>query len=246
MRTMTLRILSARVKLLARKIPVVGAAASRAYAVLRGRVEATQLSSGSSAYWEGRYASGGNSGAGSYGKFAELKAEVINGLVSEYHIRSVIEFGCGDGHQLTLAKYPEYLGFDVSPTAVSQCLSRFEGDLTKSFRLLSDYGGEQADLALSLDVIYHLVEDEVFLAYMERLFASARALVVIYSSNQDDGSGRDGAHIRHRQFSRWVAERAPDWVLTRQLANRYPYCGDATGGSFADFYVYARKVGAKH
>jgi hypothetical protein len=40
------------------------------------------------------------------------------------------------------------------------------------------------DLELSLDVIYHLVEDEVFDAYMRSLFAHAGRFVVIYSSNK--------------------------------------------------------------
>lgn len=31
-------------------------------------------------YWEQRYAGGGTSGAGSYGKLAEFKAEIINYL----------------------------------------------------------------------------------------------------------------------------------------------------------------------
>ena len=32
-------------------------------------------------YWEDRYASGGNSGSGSYNKLAEFKSEVINAFV---------------------------------------------------------------------------------------------------------------------------------------------------------------------
>lgn len=43
-----------------------------------------------------------------------------------------------------------------------------------------------ADLSLSLDVIYHLVEDEVFETYINTLFKSARRYVIIYSSNSDD------------------------------------------------------------
>ncbi len=63
---------------------------------------------GSDKYWEQRYAVGGNSGVGSYGKFANFKAEVINKFVREHKIKSVIEFGCGDGNQLKLANYPSY------------------------------------------------------------------------------------------------------------------------------------------
>jgi hypothetical protein len=43
---------------------------------------------------------------GSYGKFAAFKAEVLNAFVQEMRVDTVIEFGCGDGNQLTLARYP--------------------------------------------------------------------------------------------------------------------------------------------
>src|SRR5437899_4317923 len=58
-----------------------------------------------------------NSGLGSYDKLAEFKAEVLNGFVKENTIKSVIEYGCGDGNQLKFAEYPSYLGFDVSVKA---------------------------------------------------------------------------------------------------------------------------------
>ena len=69
-------------------------------------------------YWEEHYQAGGNSGSGSYGRLASFKALIINEFVSENQISSVIEFGCGDGNQLALANYPEYVGLDVSPTTI--------------------------------------------------------------------------------------------------------------------------------
>ncbi len=61
---------------------------------------------------------------------------------------SVVEYGCGDGNQLKMATYPQYLGFDVSPAAISMCKSVFNGDATKQFRLMSEYAGESAELTL--------------------------------------------------------------------------------------------------
>ena len=101
-----------------------------------------------------RYAGGDDSGVGSYGEFAAFKGEVLNDLVREQRVESVIEFGCGDGNQLSLAAYPRYLGLDVSPTAVARCRDRFAHDATKSFRLMSEYDDEIADLALSLSKLY--------------------------------------------------------------------------------------------
>src|SRR6185295_15810324 len=97
---------------------------------------------GSAAYWEERYRKGGNSGAGSYAHFAEFKAEVLNAFVAEKSVASVIEFGCGDGNQLSLAKYPRYLGVDVSAAAVAKCRAMFTGDKTKTFATTADYAGQ--------------------------------------------------------------------------------------------------------
>ena len=62
--------------------------------------------SGTINYWEDRYRTGHDSGAGSSGRLAAFKAEFLNGLVADHNVSSVIEFGCGDGRQLALAEYP--------------------------------------------------------------------------------------------------------------------------------------------
>jgi SAM-dependent methyltransferase len=126
----------------------------------RGR---TEEFTSSSEYWELRCKTGGNSGAGSYGRLARFKAEFLNRFVEEQHIKSVIEFGCGDGAQLELASYPSYTGVDVSVKAVDVCRSKFKGVSSKRFLHMNDVvSGTVADLSLSLDVIYHLVEDSTF------------------------------------------------------------------------------------
>jgi SAM-dependent methyltransferase len=172
-------------------------------------------------YWENRYASGGTSGAGSYGRQAEWKAEIVNGWVAELGITSVIDLGCGDGNQLSLAKYPRYLGLDPSTTAVRRCIERFREDTTKSFLAydsasLSDPAGWlRADLALSLEVIFHLIEDEIFADYMTRLFDSAERYVIICSNASDDDER--SAHERHRDFTKWIATNRPQWKLEKQV-----------------------------
>lgn len=200
---------------------------------------------GSADYWRRRYAAGGDSGVGSYGKFAEFKARVLNGLFAELAIDSVIEFGCGDGNQLALLKVPSYLGVDVSIEAVARCRARFADVPGRHFLQSGEYSGEQADCALSLDVIYHLVEDGVFSAYMRQLFGASRLWVVIYSSNVPEVVPGNGEHVRHRKFTDWVAAQEPAWTLWRHVPNDYPYRGDWREGSFADFYVFRRVAEAK-
>ena len=197
---------------------------------------------GSPTYWEERYARGGNSGAGSYGKFADFKADVINAIVTENSINSVIEFGCGDGQQLVKANYPSYVGFDVSASAVRLCNEQFVNDYSKSFNLLSAYSGETAEMSLSLDVIYHLIEDDVFEAHMQRLFSSATRFVVIYSSDTDENAGYENSHVKHRKVTSWIGANIDGWALYRHIPNRYPFKGNHTRGSFADFFIFVKEM----
>jgi len=201
---------------------------------------------GSKEFWETRYSLGGNSGQGSYGKFAAFKADVLNDFVREKAIRSVIEFGCGDGNQLSLSEYPGYIGLDVSPTAISLCREKFSQDKSKSFFLYSPscFVDRQnvflAELALSLDVIYHLVEDEVYHAYMDHLFSASKKFVIIYSSDVNQAGGAHARHVLHRNFSERVRERFPAWKLLKQIKNPYPGRGDFGQGSFADFFIFEK------
>lgn len=189
-------------------------------------------------FWEKRYREGDNSGPGSYGRLAEYKAEILNAFVSGHNVDSVIEFGCGDGNQLRLCSYPRYLGIDVSRTAVDRCIELFASDQAKRFCLLDDYDGERADLALSLDVIYHLIEDSVFEHYMRTLFAAAERYVVLYTSNFEHDPNRPVTYIRHRNVTAWIGPNLPDWKLIDHLPNRYPWAGDPATESFAEFFVY--------
>ncbi len=194
---------------------------------------------GSEAYWRQRYVTGGTSGAGSYGRLARFKAEVLNAFVAEQKINSVLEYGSGDGAQLAMAEYPSYVGIDVSPVALDLCRKRFFTDTTKRFYLPSEMPADLGpfDLVISLDVIYHLVEDAVFEAYMARLFASARRFVAIYSS--DTTLPATTPHVRHREFTRWIARHAPGWKLIKFEKNPYdhdPARPDDT--SFANMYFF--------
>jgi len=193
----------------------------------------------SSKYWEGRYAAGGNSGVGSYNRLAEFKAEILNDFVKKHSINSVIEFGCGDGNQLSLAQYPRYLGFDVSQTAINICKNKFSDDKTKEFRLLDAFSGEKAELTLSLDVIYHLIEDSIFENYMKILFGTSTKFVIIYASNKT--SSQWIQHVKHRKFTDWVETNKKNWKLLQFIPNKYPTQddkGNDPSTSFADFYIF--------
>ena len=221
-----------------RRLPVVGPLALRSSGYLR-RLGFT----GSKDYWEDRYQLGGTSGGGSMVHLARFKADTLNAFVAAHGVQSVIELGCGDGRQLELARYPRYIGLDVSPTAVRQCAERFRGDATKSFFAYDAeafFDGARvlcAELSLSLDVIYHLVEDAVFERYMRHLLGASTRYVGVYSSDRDERSVQP--HVRHRKFSDWVAVNARDFRVIERMPN--PYKGnDSASESFADFTFYER------
>jgi len=222
-------------KEIVKKIPVLGPFIRNIYRLLKP----LKPFSNSESYWENRYMSGGTSGAGSFGKLARYKAEIINGFVCKHNIKSVIEHGCGDGNQLKLAKYKFYTGFDVSSAAISLCKKSFHGDNSKIFKTNEEYNYETAELALSLDVIFHLVEDDIYQSYMKRLFNSSEKFVIIYSSNKDTGPDQ---HERHRKFTVDVDKKFSDWKLVQHIPNKYPFTDNINKGSMSNFYIYKKSL----
>lgn len=193
-------------------------------------------------YWEDRYRSGGTSGAGSYNRLARFKAAFINEFVALNNISTVIEFGCGDGNQANQLRIPHYTGVDVSPTALARC---------RKLCSQSDYlfiapeelaNTSMADLTLSLDVIFHLVEDDVFAKYIQNIFTFALRYVIIYSSDKD--ASHPAQHVRHRHVSAYVRQMYPEWRYLAKIPNIYPADParpDET--SFADFMIFGREPG---
>jgi hypothetical protein len=203
---------------------------------------------GSAGYWERRYRRGGSAGPGSQDRLAQFKADTLNRFVAEHEIQGVIEFGCGDGGQLALARYPHYIGLDVSATAIARCVERFAADSSKSFFRYDSLAFHdpqrlfRAELALSLDVIYHLIEDAIFAHYLTHLFAAAERYVIIYSSNRERAQTY---HERSREFTRWIAQNIRGWQLQAEVRNPYPWDpNDAQRTSPADFFIYERSASA--
>lgn len=196
----------------------------------------------STSYWQQRYELGFRSGAGSRHRLAAFKAEFLNAFVRVHRVQTVLELGSGDGAQLALAEYPAYRGFDVSPVALEHCRARFAHDSTKQFHRYDPATFrphvERCDLALSLDVIYHLVEPETYALHLEHLFDAARRFVIIYSSDRDEAT--PDPHVRHHCFSRWVEAHRPDWIPDRVVPNPFPWQPDDPGTTWSDFHVYTR------
>jgi SAM-dependent methyltransferase len=201
----------------------------------------TMLGFDSALYWEVRYLRGETSGRGSTGDLARFKAEFLSEFVRAHGIRSILELGCGNGDQLSVYDFGPvpYLGLDVSRTAVERCRVRFAGDAMKRFALLDEAPHAKAELALSIDVIYHLVEDDVYRAHMARLFDAADRYVVVYSSDAEERPEGCGEHCRLRKFTDWVERERPEWRLVERVPNRHPWSEATPGGSRSEFFVFA-------
>jgi SAM-dependent methyltransferase len=225
-----------------RDVPGLGAAAITA----KRSVERLRFP-GSEAYWERHYRAGGDSGPGSRGRLAAYKAGFVNDFVARHEVRSVLELGCGDGAQLALADYPAYTGLDVSATALRACVTRFADDPTKTFlpyapgAFADPRGLLRADLAISLDVLFHLVELPVFETYLQDLFGLARRYVLIYAS---DGP-RDSTigSVTDRPFTDHVRATQPDWRPTERVPNPHAWNGDVATTTRSEFFVYERTAG---
>lgn len=193
----------------------------------------------SARYWEERYKSGGSSGSGSYHKLARFKAEVLNDFICRNDINSVIEWGFGDGNQVNLLEVPLYTGYDVSETAWRICRERFSGDAKKEFRhyngsRMTDFE-EAYDMAISLDVLYHLVEDNKFEDYLYNLFGSSNKYVCIYSSDYEERQKAE--HVKRRKFTEYIKKHYPEWELVLFVKNPYLYTD-----SDSNFYFYRKNL----
>ena len=151
---------------------------------------------------------------------ALFKASIINNFVNKNNIKTVIEWGSGDCNQLSLANYKKYIGYDVSKTAIKICQKKFKKDKTKTFIYMKDnfINVKKGDLSISLDVIYHLLEDNVFNLYMKNLFNSSKKYVCIYSSNLDKKWAK---HVRHRKFTDWIKKNiSNEWKIKEYIPNK--------------------------
>lgn len=177
-------------------------------------------------YWERRYSQGGDSGTGSYNQAATIKADYINSVIEKYSIKTINDLGHGDGNQISLLKGDfKYFGYDVSSSVRNRCIHKFKDDRRYTF-LDSLDTMSKADLAMSIDVLYHLTEWDVYEQYLKRLF-SLGDYVLIYGMNKEIEGDR---HVVARPFDELIQRVYDNFTLI-----------DTAKGSHPDveFYLYS-------
>lgn len=182
-------------------------------------------------YWEKRYKNGGNSGEGSRGYEADFKADIVNDIIVEFDIKTIFEMGVGDYYQLSLYDgFDKFVGYDISPTVLEICKNKSDNNKHSFVDTIPD---EKFDMTMSIDVLYHLIDDDDFDSYMTNLFELSEEYVLIYATNQSDNEGWD-EHIKHRVFT--------DWIKTNTDAQQIHKFKEPNGlFSHKSFWLYKNK-----
>ena len=155
-------------------------------------------------YWQKRYMQGGTSGQGSYGESAQWKAKIVNSVVQRHEIVSVLEFGCGDGNQLSLYDFKTYTGLDVSAEAVKKCQKIYSDVAGFEFHQLSP--GQQTiipnhDLVICIEVLMHITDESDFVWTLDSLFSNGARFVLICTPMLLHPGVRLGPHEKHRNMT---------------------------------------------
>lgn len=196
------------------------------------RASARRIGVPSGEFWEARYKSGGNSGDGSYGVNGRFKIDVLNNYFHRVEPLGVLDFGVGDftySSVIAGKRFP-FFGIDVSAMKVAQLKGQFGQYANIHFATSLDAFKDQLfDYVISLDVIFHLLEDLTYNGYINQITQTSVENIVVYSSNFKDDKWE--LHVRHRRF-------VPD-ILSRGY-KLIEYIPNPTHTTYSDFYFFKR------
>lgn len=160
------------------------------------------------AYWDSRWRDGPPC-PGSNGDTAASKAAWLNAAVQDLDVRSIVDWGCGDGGQAALVNVGMYVGIEVAPSAweaASVALATRDNCCV----VLAPPGQQitvRADMAVSMDVVFHLTDDREYEEWIARVFGSASRFVAVYGTDYDSVVN---GHMRHHEVTR---DAPADWSL---------------------------------
>ena len=153
-----------------------------------------------------------------------------------------MELGCGDGQNASLLDFDRYIGLDISEVALRRARSACADKENFGFHAITGEGVDEAlkrliyeenrgappDLALSMDVILHLIEDDVYHRYLKDLASLGAKYLLVYSSNHDGARTatpeNTPPHVLHRVYVPDFLRINPSWTVARQFPN--PEYGD--------------------
>ncbi len=131
----------------------------------------------------------------------------------------ILDAGCGSGRNMVeLARYGEVTGVELSATSVAVARGRGVGEVVEGSVLEMPFAEDSFELAVSLDVIEHLEDDEAALKELRRVVSPGGALLVTVPAYQGLWSRHDEINHHHRRYSRRAlvdAAAAAGWSCER-------------------------------
>ena len=106
-------------------------------------------------FWNERYSTNTQlgSGPGSRGQIALAKKRIVNKIIEDQKITSVLDYGCGDLHCVDVDKIGKYVGVDISTVVLE---SNRKKHPNKEFVLPKDLNPNiKHDLVICQDVLIH-------------------------------------------------------------------------------------------
>jgi len=129
-------------------------------------------------YWEDHYSSGGISGQGSIGDCRKWKWDTIFSYVEK--IDKVIDVGCGDLSFWDGETCKSYTGIDISPTIINKNMkARPDWNFICSDASISH--PVHAPVVFCLDILFHILDDQVYLSILENLARYSDEWIFIYT-----------------------------------------------------------------
>jgi hypothetical protein len=137
-------------------------------------------------------------------------------IIQKHGIESLLDFGCRHGATLELLEVSGYLGFDPRSNDIDILRERYLSNPQKKF---TDNVNaiKRKELAISFDVLFHLIKDSVYEDCMRSLFLSSTRFVLIYSSNTERTDGENGTapHVRYGIFQEHIPSYFFFWRFIR-------------------------------
>ena len=142
-------------------------------------------------YWKTRYKSGQDSG-NRLDKYVTYKSDYLNALIKDNDLKSVLDFGHGDGTVASRLEVDEYVGLDIAGAELQQRVSQLSW-AAKSKQLITtrfdDYETDKLfDVVICMDVLYHILKhEEAYLrATLAKIVQMSKQYIVIDAQDSKD------------------------------------------------------------
>jgi len=152
-------------------------------------------------WWEGRWmVSQGGDGEQTYGQPADLYWGIVDTLVAERRIRTILDVGCGACNQWRTNSLPvpdrDFTGIEISARAIVHAERKHRdasficGDITQADLWEA---APSADLVVCTEVLNH-IEPEHYKPLVARIFCTAEKAVILRMWQKESLHGAGGYH----------------------------------------------------